>query len=165
MNIITESDRETHTGPMFMWQQAKDFLLAARKLGDGLPATFLGCHGIELALKSYLRAHGMKIAELQRINHSLLRGLNQCVQRGMDEPPSDVWRVFDRANQVHVAEEHRYGHTYHPRLIATHYLLSAGRWSLGAAATAVAEVEQTPATDPAPLLSRMRKEAAALLDP
>jgi hypothetical protein len=165
METVTETDRESRTAPMFIWQQAKDFLQAAREIGDGLPATFLGCHGIELALKSHLRARGMKIEELRRINHSLLRGLNQCIQRGMDEPPSDVWRVFDRANKVHVTDEHSYGHTHHPRLIATHYLLLAGRWSLVASATAVAEVENTLATDPAPLLSRLREEAAALLDP
>jgi hypothetical protein len=85
MEIVTESDHESHTAPMSMGQQAKHFLQAARKIGDGLPATFLGCHGMELALKSHLRARGMKIEELKGIQWRTIASPRGDVTDGYDD--------------------------------------------------------------------------------
>jgi HEPN domain-containing protein len=79
--------RERHTSAVLMYGQAMEFLESAKRLASNdTPALFLACHGLELALKSYLRAKGAPLTKLRAIRHSIIAALNDCVAQGLVTP-------------------------------------------------------------------------------
>ena len=127
---------------MLFWQTALQFLNASKKLGtDHLPARYLACHRIEMALKSHLRGGGYTLGQLKGIGHSICRALAQATLTGMKKPPERVRRVLAFAEEIHSNHEYRYPHLHRPKFIGSHYLIFAGAWALGAAAPAVVRGE------------------------
>src|SRR5262245_29644966 len=113
--VITDQQREHHTPPMLMWNQSLSFLKSAAYVDAGpqrerglfdSPAQFLACHGLELALKSYLRAKGYGLRKLRRkVSHSLIEALDRCISKGLDKPPQDVAHILEFADEAHTLHE------------------------------------------------------------
>ena len=167
---FTDALRERHTSALLMWNQGKCFLMAAKYVAEGKPrergsfdhpAQFLACHGIELVLKSFLRAKGSRLAKLRReIGHSLIEALDRCIATGMEKPVPEIDRILEFAEAAHTSHEFRYGHVYHPLHIDVADLLRTGSWALESTAFAVA---QSHGDNSAKVLPRMRTDAKALL--
>jgi len=75
-------DRTTSLG---LWSYAKDFDEAARIVASkdeqrvSIPAYYLICHAIELALKAFLRGSGATLTDLRQLGHDL----NKCFDRAL----------------------------------------------------------------------------------
>ena len=162
--MATKKEREGHTPAMLLWQTGSQFLHAARKLGtDHSPACYVACHGIELSLKSHLRARGFTLDALRDIGHSILRAQEAATLNGMEAAPDVVNQIFKIAEDVHAAHEFRYPHLFHPTLIQCTLLIRAGGWALIAAAPAVALSTHSGGASGDALLKRMRKIADDLV--
>lgn len=162
--MLPDSILERHTSAVRMWNDARDFLRAAKTLGaETLPGLYCGCHGIELALKSYLRAHNTHLRDLRRLKHSLLDALDKAVAAGLDPPSVDVQAILEFLDEAHTAHEFRYGHTYHPPRLDLAHLMLAGSWALGAVVPAVCR-SQGVTDETVPVIRRMRGDAAMLLE-
>jgi hypothetical protein len=101
---------------MLMWTTAAQFLNAAKKLGaDHIPACYLACHGIELALKAHLRGRGYSLNDLQKIGHSITAAVAAARASGMKSAPLRVSRVLEFAHEIHITHEYPYPHLPRPR--------------------------------------------------
>jgi len=139
--MATNQERESATPAMLLWQTASQFLHASKKLGtDYVPARYLACHGIELALKSHLRARGYRLGQLIDIGHSIDRALRAANSTGMKQPPMRVLYTLEFAEEIHFKHEYRYPHLHRPKFIESVYLIYAGAWALREAADAVVEI-------------------------
>jgi len=88
---MQEKDVMNRTNSMGLWTYAHQFIQAARAVankrscwGMPVPAYYLVCHGIELALKAYLRGAGWSVNDLKRrIGHDLSRCLDEEEKQGL----------------------------------------------------------------------------------
>ena len=69
------------------WRMAEEYLQAASRLSEGLPkieismpAYFLFCHAIELALKSFLISQGCTEKGLREIGHDLETAMDEALK-------------------------------------------------------------------------------------
>ncbi len=89
----SKSVRKTAETPMNLFQRAEAFCKAGKALIKADPITVLGfgemptyynvCHGIELALKAFLRAKGYKAPRLIALGHNLRRCLRKAESNGL----------------------------------------------------------------------------------
>jgi hypothetical protein len=156
--MVAKEKREASTSAFMLWSYGLQFLNASRKLGTNhLPALYLACHGIELGLKSHLRANGYSLHQLILIRHSVSEALSHAQRAGMRKPPARVSAVLEFVEEVHRDHEYRYPHAL-VQGIEARYLILGGGWALRAAAPAVS---RTPGAVP---LTVMRSKSAGLMD-
>ena len=71
----------------WLWDRAVDFETAYRALPETPPPSwpryFLLSHAIELALKSFLAAHGKRASDLKDLGHDLKKLVKEAVNRGL----------------------------------------------------------------------------------
>jgi len=84
----------SYAAPFGFWKRAKEFLNAGdlvmaqsqSQLSRSMVAYYLYCHGLELALKAFLRAKGVKTEKLKRVHgHDLRKVLGRCDRLGLRE--------------------------------------------------------------------------------
>jgi hypothetical protein len=88
-------DRDARTTPLGLWRFGEAYLQAAKHLlsvADDLnfpaPIYFLASHSIELALKSFIRAHGGTLEDLRCFGHRLTPLLKHARKHGLDKGES-----------------------------------------------------------------------------
>jgi hypothetical protein len=140
-DLARTPNRDAHTDAMLMWQESCEFVAAACDTPwYRTPRLHLAAHGVELALKSHLRARGYSIAQLINIGHSLVKCLAHCEQLGLSmSEDKDVLGCFQFMSEAHANHEWRYGHKDHPPHMEYEEWSVVARWALGAAIPAVAE--------------------------
>lgn len=132
-----------HPAALEIWQYGKAYQQAANQLvrvaGElnvTAPIYYLYCHAIELALKGYLRAHGVTLDELKGLRHRLQPLLKRARTHGLDQgTPTKGYIDLTAALDAYIKEhEFRYVITSLKRLPmlnalrdATERLLSATR--------------------------------------
>jgi len=88
----TIDNEASRTSPLAFWRYAHDHLRVAQDLGrrhqipcvDSQVAYHVGAQGIEFALKAFLRAREMTVAQLRLdVGHSLMKALARCEEKGM----------------------------------------------------------------------------------
>ena len=159
-------DREAHTDSMLMWHEATTFIAAAVAIPHyRTPRLHLAAHGIELALKSHLRATGYTLDQLQRIRHSLVTALNRCVALGMVEPSDDDRHRLRFLSDAHANHEWRYAHTDKPPHMDWSDWISVAAWSLRAAIPAVATNTAKHSTEVPVYKRRMEVDVVRALNP
>jgi hypothetical protein len=99
----------------------------------------LAAHGIELALKSFLRANGYTLNRLRGLGHSLTAAVKDCKALGMAQPSADDWDRIEFLSEAHVNLEWRYAHTDRPPHMEWRDWISVAGWALRSAIPAVAE--------------------------
>ena len=91
-------------GPYGMWRLAHDFASTGKLAADdwskqpgnekmaetfgiivSLPAWYNTCHGLELALKAFLRACGVSTADVVGLRHDVLSALHRAVSLGLPQ--------------------------------------------------------------------------------
>ena len=99
---------KTAETPMNLWTHADTFRKAAHILrgevspvpaGAILPAYYVACHGLELAMKAFLRARGFDDRRLRNLGHDLRRclkradasGFSAFVKLDSDETDAITW--------------------------------------------------------------------------
>ncbi|MET4761225.1 HEPN domain-containing protein [Bradyrhizobium ottawaense] len=95
------------------WGEANAFADAARALISAdnsfyAPTYFLLCHALELALKSYLLANDVPLAEVIKLGHDLTRAYAKAHQLGMRVPGEHVDVLIDRLSEFHQRMIFRY---------------------------------------------------------
>lgn len=112
--ISTIDDEASRTSPLAFWRYAHDHLRVAQDLGrmhqipcvDSQVAYHVGAQGIEFALKSFLRARGMSVAQLRaEVGHSLMKALARSEEMGLPFVPPRF-----RSAISHVAVYHQNTH-------------------------------------------------------
>jgi hypothetical protein len=92
----TIDDEASRTSPLAFWRYAHDHLRVAHDLArmhripcvDSQVAYHVGAQGIEFALKSFLRARGVTIAQLRaEVGHSLMKALARSEEQGLPFVP------------------------------------------------------------------------------
>lgn len=168
-----DDTREEHTSPMGMWRQARTFLTCAgdlraavaKDLNKNVPAMFLGCHGLELGLKAYLRAQRVTLRILREdIGHSLVKARDECYRIGMAPLSQHAESVINFAERPHRGHEFRYWHTHRPHWIEIAELLEAGVSVLQCAAPAVASRQSSIEAERARFTRRLVNLADSLRD-
>lgn len=82
-------DDDSRTTGMGLWTDAREMFQAATlvinepNLKFSSPAYYLLGHGLEVALKSYLRSHGRSLKDLRAIGHDLSKALQDAVDCGL----------------------------------------------------------------------------------
>lgn len=85
---MTDEDRTTGMG---LWTDARDMIAAARvvssepRLANSHPAYYLVGHGLEEALKAFLRARGHTLNDLKCIGHNLEHALGAAITNGIED--------------------------------------------------------------------------------
>jgi len=106
------------TSSMGLWKYAKDYLDAGYTVTTSgpqtlapIPAYYLYCHAIELALKAYLRGTGASIADLKRIGHDLSKARKKAIGIGLRDicelTPEQV-EAIELANPIYSKKEFEY---------------------------------------------------------
>ena len=158
----SDATQEQHTPAIVMYRQAMEFLESAKRLdSNDTPALFLACHGLELALKAYLRAKGARLSQLRAIRHSIIAALNDCVAQGLASPPQVVADILTIVEWPHASYAYRYWSTYRQVIIDRRLLLRAGAWASCAVLPAVA---QSAGLDPESVGYRKMQRAAKALE-
>ena len=93
----------------------------------------LAAHGIELALKSFLRAKGYTLDKLRALGHSLRAAVRDCKKHGMTPPSVDDWDRINFLSEAHANHEWRYAHTDRPPHMEREDWISVAEWALRAA--------------------------------
>jgi hypothetical protein len=92
----TVDDEASRTSPLAFWRYAHDHLRTARDLGrkhripcvDSQVVFHVGAQGVEFALKSFLRARGMSVAQLRaEVGHSIMKALARSEALGLPFVP------------------------------------------------------------------------------
>ena len=165
----TESRR---TAALAMWRYSHDYLKAAQSLcetnmvacNESQVLYHLAAQGIEFALKSFLRAHGVPAEDLSaRIGHALLDALQEALARGLPTPPAEVVAAIRFIAPQLRDDQFRFLPASYGELPMLAPLLNAGTWLLGEiAADVVADYfinfgqgSATPSND---LLRRLRAD-------
>jgi len=144
---------------------ASQFLYAAKKLGsDHVPARYLACHGIELALKAHLPSRGYTLDQLINIRHSIDRALASAKSTRMKQPPIRVLRILEFAEEIHFKHEYRYPHLHHPKFIESVYLIYAGAWALREATDGVLTAIPKRTRGREALRTQMKRLATELME-
>jgi hypothetical protein len=96
-----------------LWNDAQAFILAADSLVQNsqvdLPTYFLLGHALELTIKAYLAAHGLKTRELKKVGHDLQRAFENAVSLGLKIENQDAVTAMVRAiSEFHNAHVFRY---------------------------------------------------------
>lgn len=95
-------------------QRSYEFLRLARQFHEAYvncvdispmntPKYFLGCHAIELALKSYLLMKGVDIEDCyKKYGHSIKKALNKCLKLGLILDENDITHLkrLDKAHSL-----------------------------------------------------------------
>jgi hypothetical protein len=96
-------------------REAQSYVKAARVLGREYPEQmlrpryFLLCHALELALKSFLAAHGVDNKALKKISHNLNAAYNQAkVKSGFPASDKLLQRLVDLMSPEHEGYWFRY---------------------------------------------------------
>jgi hypothetical protein len=127
------------TSPLALWRYSHDYFDVVRQLcgrvrvacAESQVPYHVAAQGIEFALKSFLRARGATMSELNHeIGHSLQRALERCEAQGLPRIP-EPWR----AAIVAVAAFHRDRQFVYPSAPDSSYpdvepLVDAGVWIL-----------------------------------
>lgn len=72
------------------------------------PKYFLGCHAIELALKSFMLMNGVQIEDCyKKYGHSIKKSLNKCLKLGLILGQNDVDHIT-RLDKAHSSFWNRY---------------------------------------------------------
>jgi hypothetical protein len=146
-----------------MWTEGLLYLEAARTLTPSdknhhfrSPTLQLAAHGIELALKSFLRAHKYSLHELQKLGHELVAIAAVCEAQGMTPLGDSVDRVFfEFMSDAHVDQEFRYVHLDRPAHVHCDDWNLYAKWALNAAIEAVASTEKDAVSMQAAMLRRL----------
>jgi hypothetical protein len=108
-----EFDRTTSLG---LHGYATEFVAAAETIADGpqdlSPVVYyLACHGIELALKAFLRGSGLEVSELQALGHDLVAVLAAADTKDLSQQvaltPADRM-VIGLANAIYKDKQFEY---------------------------------------------------------
>jgi hypothetical protein len=159
-------DREAHTDSMLVWQEACQFLGAACEIPNyRTPRLHLAAHGIELALKSHLRANGYTLEQLRQVGHSLAKCLDHCKALGMAAPSDDDLHRLFFLSEAHVDHEWRYAHTDRPPHMEWADWIIVAEWALRAAIPAVARDSADDSSKVPKFEWRMGVQVADALDP
>jgi hypothetical protein len=125
-----------------MWSEARSFIEAADALSTRKHRTaqlHLVAHGIELALKSHLRAKGYTLNRLINLGHDPRRVAKECTRLGMQGPSEQVQAHLNFLSKAHESQEFRYAHTKGPRHMDRPDWIIVTDWAVRAAIPAVAE--------------------------
>ncbi len=136
------------TSPLALWRYSHDYLDVVRQLcgrirvacAESQVPYHVAAQGIEFALKSFLRARGATMSDLNlEVGHSLQRALERCEAQGLPPIP-EPWR----AAIVAVAPFHQDAQFVYPSVPDTTYpdvepLIDAGVWILDRIAPDVVE--------------------------
>jgi hypothetical protein len=146
-----KANREGHTPAILLWTDALSFIDAAHqltrfdvppldseKMRHRTPRLYLATHGIELAMKSHLRANGSTLRQLTGLGHSLTKTLAACLSTDMEAPSEQRHRALEFLSVAHERHEFRYGHTDHPPHMDHRNWINVALWALRAAIPAVA---------------------------
>lgn len=162
---------------MLLWTDALSFIDAANALTryDELPRRseveryrnprlHLVTQGIELAMKSFLRAKGWALDRLIHLGHSLTRILEACEALEMKRPSEENRRALEFLSAAHEHHEFRYGHTDRPQHMDRPDWISLAVWGLRAAIPAVA-ADTSPPGEVAATEKAMMKWTTQVLHP
>jgi hypothetical protein len=159
-------DREAHTSCMLMWQEAAGFVKAAGEIPHyRTPRLHLATHGIELALKSHLRANGYTLDQLRALGHSLLKSLTRCKRLGFELPSMDNMDRLRLLSKAHAAHEWRYAHTDRPPHMEWGDWVLVADWALSAAIPAVGRATVDDVRKIPNFERRMRTMVVEAVDP
>ncbi|GAB4232353.1 MAG: hypothetical protein OHK0028_07770 [Deltaproteobacteria bacterium] len=106
------------TSSMGLWTYAKSYLDAGYAVATSvpralapIPAYYLYCHAIELALKAYLRGTGASITEIKRIGHDLSKAYKKALSIGLNDiyelTPEQI-EAINLANPIYSKKEFEY---------------------------------------------------------
>ena len=106
------------TSSMGLWTYANNYLDAGYAVATSvsqalapIPAYFLYCHAIELALKAYLRGAGSSITEIKRIGHNLSKAHKIALSIGLNdvcELTQEQAEAIELANPIYSKKEFEY---------------------------------------------------------
>jgi hypothetical protein len=141
--------REASTPPLLLWNEALRFAAGAGVLSAAgrapheplyyrCQALYLACHGIELALKSHLRAKEFSLRRLINIGHSLTKALERSIGTGMEPPPAEILHRIRFLSAAHEEHVFRYAHLHRPPHMDRADWIVVTTWSLRTAIPAVA---------------------------
>ena len=136
------------TSPLALWRYSHDYFDVVRQLcgrvrvacAESQVPYHVAAQGIEFALKSFLRARGATMSDLNlEVGHSLQRALERCEAQGLPRIP-EPWR----AAIVAVAPFHQDSHFIYPSAPDSSYpdvepLVDAGVWILDRIAPDIVE--------------------------
>jgi len=110
------------------FRSSGNLLMRSSRFSIGItPQYYLVCHGIELALKSFLRAHGFNASRLKKLGHALGKCLGKAQQCGLasivtlTKNEIDNLRLIDRLYHAKELEYNTSGGTQHFPDIAVIY--------------------------------------------
>jgi len=145
--VRVQRRREADASAMLMWNDALSSIDAANQLGAeemrfGTVRLHLVTRGIELAMKSLLRARGWTLDRIQtELGHSLNDILAALANLGTKPPTGAVRSWLELLSEARERRELRYAHTDHPTHMDRSDWIVAAEWALRAAIPAVAEAE------------------------
>jgi hypothetical protein len=142
------SYEDRRTSPLALWRYSHDYFDVVQRLcgrvrvacAESQVPYHVAAQGIEFALKSFLRARGASMSDLNvAINHSLQRALERCEAQGLPRIP-EPWR----AAIVAVAPFHQDTRFVYPSAADASYpdvepLVAAGVWVLDRIAPDIVE--------------------------
>jgi len=172
------SDEARRTAPLALWRYAHEYLRAARSLSREISVRcsesqvpyHIAAQGIEFALKAYLRARGVTMAELRDdVGHSLLAALTRSEALGLPAMPRRCRAAIADVAPCHQNEQFVYMVTPLKAFPDIDPLVDAGAWILDRIAPDVVEqFVQHRAGDASPaapeLLQRLRADLSATSD-
>lgn len=134
-------DDESRTTGMGLWTDAREMFEAAGaiinqpKLEFSSPSYYLLGHGLEVALKAYLRCRGRSLSNLRAIGHDLRKALQEAVDGGLADyyPLSDSDAIaIDMLSPYYRAKHFEYRVTGYKQLPSPQTLLTLGDGLLAA---------------------------------
>ncbi len=144
----TIDDEASRTSPLAFWRYAHDHLRVAQDLGrkhripcvDSQVAYHVGAQGIEFALKSFLRARGMSVAQLRaEVGHSLMKALARSEAQGLPFIPPRFRSAISQVAVYHQNTHFLYRETSEGDFPDVDPVVDAGIYVLDCIAPDVAE--------------------------
>lgn len=103
------------TSSLGLWRYAKEFAEAANSIAQldptSIPAYYLVCHAIELALKAFLRGSGASLSVLKRLGHDLPLLFEKAIRNSLDahcKLTAEHQRAVTLANRYYRTKEFEY---------------------------------------------------------
>jgi hypothetical protein len=134
-------DDDVRTTGMGLWTDARQMLEAAElvsrssTLATSSPTFYLMGHGLEVALKAYLRSRGHSLKALRAIGHDIESAAQEAMAQGLGElfsfSPTDL-AAISALNQYYKAKHFEYRVTGYRSLPPTESLLVLGNRLLAA---------------------------------
>jgi len=144
----TIDNEASRTSPLAFWRYAHDHLRVAQDLGrrhqipcvDSQVAYHVGAQGIEFALKAFLRARGVTVAQLRvEVGHSLMKALARSEEMGMALVPPGFRSAISQVAVYHQNTHFLYRVTSESTFPDVDPVVDAGIYLLDCIAPDVAE--------------------------